>query len=113
MFCSGGLDSGAQGGVSLRLQFSGEGGAELHTNVDFCASPAQNIAEEASALADIVRIQVLMPREDADRFDAYCRELGFKKSTLIARLIRDHLAGERFTQQQDLFKSPVEVQGRR
>src|ERR1035438_3955793 len=108
-FCSGGLDSGAQGGYRWGCNAQAEGRAELHTNVDFCASPAQNIAKEASALADTVRIQVLMPREDADRFDAYCRELGFKKSTLIARLIRDHLAGERFTQQQDLFKSPVEV----
>jgi metal-responsive CopG/Arc/MetJ family transcriptional regulator len=64
-------------------------------------------------MTDTVRIQVLMPRAEADRFDAYCRELGFKKSTLIARLIREHLTEEHFTQQQDLFKGPVEVQGRR
>lgn len=37
------------------------------------------------------KISVLLDSEEFDRFDAYCRESGFKKSTLIARLIRDHL----------------------
>jgi metal-responsive CopG/Arc/MetJ family transcriptional regulator len=63
-------------------------------------------------MIDTVRIQVLMPRKDAERFDAYCRELGFKKSTLIARLIRKHLAEENFTQQQELFKGQTGVQER-
>jgi metal-responsive CopG/Arc/MetJ family transcriptional regulator len=53
---------------------------------------------------DTVRIQVLMPQDEADRFEAYCRERGFKKSTLIARLIREYLTQEQFTQQQDLFR---------
>jgi len=61
---------------------------------------------------DTARIQVLMPRDEADRFEAYCHERGFKKSTLIARLIREHLAEERFTQQQDLFRTPAEEKGR-
>lgn len=60
-------------------------------------------------MTDTVRVQVLMPREEADRFDAYCRQLGFKKSTLIARLIREHLVEEHFAQQQDLFKGPAEA----
>lgn len=64
-------------------------------------------------MAETVRIQVLMPREEADRFDAYCRELGFKKSTLIARLIREHLAEAHFTQQQGLFKGQAAVPERR
>ena len=38
-----------------------------------------------------VKISVLLDSEEFDRFDAYCQERGFKKSTLIARLIRDHL----------------------
>jgi metal-responsive CopG/Arc/MetJ family transcriptional regulator len=63
-------------------------------------------------MTETARIQVLMPREDADRFEAYCRERGFKKSTLIARLIREHLVEERFTQQQDLFEVSAEVQRR-
>ena len=62
---------------------------------------------------DTARIQVLMPRDEADRFEAYCHERGFKKSTLIARLIRDHLAEQRFTQQPDLFQVPAGEQGRR
>lgn len=56
-------------------------------------------------MADSVRVQVLMSREEAGRFEAYCQERGFKKSTLIARLIRDFLAGEHFAQQQALFES--------
>ena len=38
-----------------------------------------------------VKVSVLLDSEEFERFDAYCRETGFKKSTLIARLIRDHL----------------------
>ena len=38
-----------------------------------------------------VRISVLLDSAEFDRFDAYCQDKGFKKSTLIARLIRDHL----------------------
>jgi hypothetical protein len=60
-------------------------------------------------MADPVRVQVLMSREEAERFEAYCHERGFKKSTLIARLIREHLAEEHFTQQQVLFGISAEV----
>lgn len=38
-----------------------------------------------------VKISVLLDSEEFDRFDAYCHQSGFKKSSLIARLIRDHL----------------------
>ena len=38
-----------------------------------------------------IKISVLLDPKEFDRFDAYCQERGFKKSTLIARLIRDHL----------------------
>jgi hypothetical protein len=55
-------------------------------------------------MPNIARIQVLMPREEADRFTDYCREKGFKKSTLIARLVRDHLNREGFRPQGDLFE---------
>ena len=56
-------------------------------------------------MGDQVRIQVLMPLEEADRFDEYCREKGFKKSPLIARLIRDHMVREGFRPQRDFFDS--------
>lgn len=38
-----------------------------------------------------LKVSVLLDVEEFRRFDAYCKEQGFKKSTLIARLIRDHL----------------------
>lgn len=62
-------------------------------------------------MADPVRVQVLIPKDEADRFDTYCREKGFKKSPLIVRLIREHLEKEAFDPQPDLFNR--ERQGRR
>ena len=37
------------------------------------------------------KISVLMPPDDAHRFEEYCQREGYKKSTLIVRLIREHL----------------------
>lgn len=48
------------------------------------------------------KITVLLPAEDFKRFDSYCQDQGFKKSTLIARLIRDHLDSAGFGMQRDL-----------
>ena len=55
-----------------------------------------------------VKISVLLDSKEFDRFDAYCQERGFKKSTLIARLIRDHLDDSVFDGQ----PSPPTNQGR-
>lgn len=41
------------------------------------------------------RITVLLDPDLQARFSAYCLEKGHKKSTLIARLIREHLDGNR------------------
>ena len=41
------------------------------------------------------KVTVLLPDEEFERFDAYCEERGFKKSTLIARIVRDLLDDER------------------
>ena len=49
------------------------------------------------------RVQVLLPEQEANRFEAYCQEKGFKKSTLIARLVREFLAKEHFQHQPELF----------
>lgn len=54
-------------------------------------------------MADPVRIQVLMNRPEAERFERFCATRGHKKSTLIARLIRDHLDREGFAAQGDFF----------
>lgn len=43
-----------------------------------------------------VRVQVLMRQEEAVQFERYCDVRGHKKSTLIARLIREHLEREGF-----------------
>jgi len=63
-------------------------------------------------MADGTRIQVLMSREEAERFEGYCHERGFKKSTLIARLIREHLDREEFRPQRELFTAPPPYQRR-
>ena len=54
-------------------------------------------------MGDLVRVQVLLPKPEADRFDTYCREKGYKKSPLIARLVREHLDRETPNQQPGLF----------
>ena len=48
------------------------------------------------------KISVLLSDDEYEIFDAYCRQRGYKKSTLIARLIREHLRSERFTLQSRL-----------
>lgn len=40
------------------------------------------------------KVSVLLTDGEFGRLDRYCAEQGFKKSTLIARLIRDHLDAE-------------------
>jgi len=45
------------------------------------------------------KITVLLPDDEFARFDAYCEERGFKKSTLICRLIRDYLEMEKYPSQ--------------
>jgi len=58
------------------------------------------------------RVQVLISETEAERFEAYCREKGFKKSTLIARLIREHLDRESFGTQAERFQQSVQRAGR-
>lgn len=37
------------------------------------------------------RVTVILTDEDMSRFDNYCKEMGYKKSTLLAKLLRDYL----------------------
>jgi len=53
------------------------------------------------------KITVLLPDDRFDSFEVYCRKNGFKKSTLIARLIREHLEGVNRQEQPDLFLESV------
>ena len=48
------------------------------------------------------KISVLLTDAEEERFDAYCREKGFKKSTLAARLIREHLDSQHYAMQRSL-----------
>jgi len=64
-------------------------------------------------MSETVRIQVLISEGEAGRFDSYCRDRGFKKSTLIARLIREHLDAERYWPQKQLFEPQLEGQPRK
>lgn len=43
-----------------------------------------------------MKVSVILQEREAERFDEYCKKLGHKKSTLIARLIREHLDKEEF-----------------
>lgn len=49
------------------------------------------------------KISVLLTPEEAVRFEAYCEQRGHKKSTLIARLVREHLDREQFAVQGEMF----------
>ena len=51
----------------------------------------------------LAKITVLLPPADFDQFSAFCKSRGHKKSTLIARLIREHLRQEGFTLQREMF----------
>jgi hypothetical protein len=44
--------------------------------------------------ASLRKITVLLQREEFDRFDEFCRERGFKKSTLLVRLLKEFLDRE-------------------
>jgi hypothetical protein len=48
------------------------------------------------------KVSVLLPDGDAYRFESYCEEFGYKKSTLIARLVRDFLNRENYPVQKTL-----------
>lgn len=48
------------------------------------------------------KVTVLLDEQEFRRFDSFCEERGFKKSTLAARLIREHLDKEAFDRQQQL-----------
>ncbi len=47
----------------------------------------------------MAKLSVLLSEIEEARFEAYCRDKGHKKSTLIARLIREHLDREGYAPQ--------------
>jgi hypothetical protein len=57
----------------------------------------------------VAKISVLLTDDEEARFCSYCKEKGHKKSTLIARLIREHLDREGYASQTKLFESGRDV----
>ena len=53
------------------------------------------------------KVTVLLDRGEFERLDQFCETRGFKKSTLISKLIREHLDREAFPSQGTL---PLEDQ---
>lgn len=47
-------------------------------------------------------INVILDMSGYRRFQKFCVERGYKKSTLVARLIRDYLDNEKFMMQSEL-----------
>ena len=50
-----------------------------------------------------MKVSVILPDDDAARFEHYCKTKGYKKSTLIVRLIREHIDGEQFDMQRPIY----------
>jgi macrodomain Ter protein organizer (MatP/YcbG family) len=77
----------------------------LHGKLDQCGKlrKTAHFGGKVRMAEHSAKISVLLDPAEANRFDAYCRSRGFKKSTLIARLIRDHLDSEKFDSQTSLF----------
>ena len=53
-----------------------------------------------------LKVTVLLSDEEFDRLDNYCRDRGFKKSTLIARLVRQYLDMEGYGVPRDPARNP-------
>ena len=45
-------------------------------------------------MSQLARVNVLFSEDEAEQFSTYCSRHGFKKSTLIARLVREYLDRE-------------------
>ncbi len=58
-------------------------------------------------MSETLRVQVLMKPLEAERFTRYCEDVGHKKSTLIAWLIRHYLDREGYS-----AEAPLVVAGR-
>ena len=52
------------------------------------------------------KVTVLLGDEEFERLDQFCRDRGFKKSTLIARLIRQYLDLEGYGIPRDPNRNP-------
>jgi len=56
----------------------------------------------------VYKLTVLLTEYESRRLDRYCRDEGFKKSTLVARLIRQYLDTEGYQPQLSSDPKPEE-----
>lgn len=82
-----------------------ENWGEVRRPVAFCALRVNDVSMMPDPQDETKphKLSVLLDAAESERFHNYCREKGFKKSTLIARLIREHLDHERYQLQGNLF----------
>lgn len=73
----------------------------MRTCVD-CCSNRGNLAAKMFWGPPMPKVSVLLSETEDARFSAYCDERGYKKSTLIARLVREHLDREGYAAQASL-----------
>lgn len=69
---------------------------------------AHSCRKRPLALRRQSKVSVLLTSEELDRLERYCEQRGHKKSTLIARLIRDYLDSEQFRVQGELPLNPAQ-----
>ena len=94
-----GRPAAASEAVINEYSYAGAGtrGLALITQLTFCAL-LHTITQMSDSTA---KISVILDDELYELFDAYCKQKGHKKSTLVAKLIRDHLASEGFAVQSE------------
>lgn len=68
-----------------------------------CEKVRTSDKEQAFLGTDEMRVTVILSDEEGEIFKAYCEQNGFKKSTLINRLIREHIQNSDFKLQRNLF----------
>ena len=78
-----------------------------------CGTPASNLVEVRAVAKKRNKVTVLLDAEEFERFQRYCDGRGFKKSTLIVRLIREHLDAEHFSMQAELPLQTARIVGSR
>lgn len=68
----------------------------MRNSIDICAFLAYDLFTMSQLFPEAkhVKVTVLLQPNEFNRFDTYCKEMGYKKSPLLARLIRDFLNNE-------------------
>lgn len=54
------------------------------------------LSGKRNQMVDTVKVTVLLSEDEFARLDSYCKSRGYKKSGLIARLVREHMDREGF-----------------